>query len=286
MILLKDGRLNFANMFESPTNAAPPPPPHEGGIPRINIFGLQITNGFVVLEDRTRRSPFRTEYRPINLELTQFSTRPNSDTPYSFHAESDAGRSITWTGDLTVQPLGSQGRLELTGVQLSRYQPYLEDFTKAVLTNGLADLKLHYRFAADTNGMDLVITNGSVHVEQMRLQDPGTGETVAGVRGFDAQDGELNWWERSARLGSVNVSEATVLARLQKNGKLNLLQLLALSLPATNRQGQGSSVGRGFRAFSGRLRPAPARGLCGEVRHEYRRHPPDQPTGARRHQST
>ncbi len=58
VILFKDGRLNFANMFESPTNPAPPPPARKAGIPRVNIFHLQITNGFVALEDRTRRTSF------------------------------------------------------------------------------------------------------------------------------------------------------------------------------------------------------------------------------------
>jgi len=234
VILFKDGRLNFANMFESPTNAAPRPASQEAAIPRVNIFHLLITNGFVALEDRTRRSPFRTQYRPINLELTRFTTHPNSDTPYSFRAESDAGRSVTWAGDLTVQPLSSHGRLEVTGVKLNRYQPYLEDFTKALLTNGLADLGLNYQFKADTNGIDLVVSNGSIHVEQMELQDPDTGETVAGLRGFDVQQGELSWRERTARLGAVKVSEATVLARLQKNRSVNLLQLLTLPGPATN----------------------------------------------------
>ncbi len=166
--------------------------------------------------------------------MTRFTTHPNSDTPYSFQAESDAGRSVTWAGDLTVQPLRSRGRLEVTGVKLSRYQPYLEDFTKALLTNGLANLRLSYRFEAGTNGMDLVVTNGAVHVEQMQLQDPKTGETVAGVRGFDVQRGELNWRQRAARLGAVKVSEAMVLARLQKNGRLNLLELLTLASPSTN----------------------------------------------------
>lgn len=95
VILFNDGRLNFANMFESPPKPVPPPKPKRGGIPRVNIFGLEVTNGFVAFEDRTRHPRFRTEYRPINLDLTRFTTRPNSDVPYSFHAESDAA---AWTG--------------------------------------------------------------------------------------------------------------------------------------------------------------------------------------------
>lgn len=239
--LFKGGRLNFANMFDSPTNAPPPAPQPPGHIPRVNIFHLLITNGFVALEDQTRRSPFRTEYRPINLELTRFTTQPNSDTPYSFRAESDAGRSVTWAGDLTVQPLRSQGRLEVTGVKLSRYQPYLEDFTKALLTNGLADLRLSYRFELGTNGLDLAVTNGSLHVEQVQLLDPDTSETVAGLRGFDVQQGELNWRDHTARLGTVSVSEAVLLARLEKTGKLNLLRLLTLPAASTNAPGTATN---------------------------------------------
>ena len=234
VILFKDGQLNFANMFDSPNNAAASPRRQNSGVPRVNIFQLVVTNGFVSIEDQTRRSPFRTEYRPINLALTHFTTRPEADTPYSFRAESDAGRSVTWAGDFSVQPLRSSGHLEITGVNLSRYQPYLEDFTRALLTNGLADLQLNYRFEAGTNGLELLVTNGLMHVEQVQLQDPDTHEIIAGFRGFDIRQAQLDWRQRAVRLGSVNLSEATLLARLKQGGHLNLIDLLSLPAPATN----------------------------------------------------
>jgi hypothetical protein len=225
VILLKDGRLNFANLFDDPAPTSPPPT-HPAAIPRINIFHLEVTNGFVALEDRTRRSLFRTEYRPINLRLHQFSTRPESDTPYAFSAESDAGRSITWAGDLAIQPLRSSGRLELTGIRLGRYQPYLEDFTRALVTNGLADIHLAYRFSTGTNGTDLLVSNAVMHVEQVQVVDPDTGEAVAGLQGLEIEQAELNLREHAARVGTVRVSEAAVLARLKPNAHLNLLDLL------------------------------------------------------------
>lgn len=232
VILLKDGRLNLANMLEPATDAPLKPPARS--IPRINIFSLEVTNGFVALEDRARRSLFRTEYRPINLSLTQFTTRPDSDTPYSFHAESDAGRSIMWTGDLTVQPVRSLGHLKVTAVQLPRYRPYLEEFTSAVVTNGLADVQFTYHFSAGTNGIDLIVTNAALQVAQVRVLDPATGETVASLRGLDVRQAEFNLRERAIRLGAVKVSEAALLTRLKKNGQLNLLDLITLPATPTN----------------------------------------------------
>ena len=232
VILLKDGRLNLANLFESRTPAASKP--SASSIPRINIFHLQITNGFVGFEDQTRRSRFRTEYRPINLEVTQFTTRPEANAPYSFRAEWDAGRSVTWAGELTVQPVRSAGHLEVNGVQFNRYQPYLQDFTRAVLTNGVADLQVSYRFEAGTNGVDLVLTNGLIHVEQVQVRDPDTGETLLGVRGFDVQQARLNLRERAVRVGRVKLSGATLLARVKQNKHLNLLDLVTLPAGSTN----------------------------------------------------
>ena len=226
IILFKNGQPNFANMFDTGTNA-PPAPSGPSSIPRINIYSLDVTNGFVAMEDRTRRSVFRTEYRPINLHLTEFTTRPNNDTPYSFRAESDAGRSVAWSGDFSVNPLRSAGHLELTGIRLSRYQPYLEDFTRAVLTNGLADVKMNYRLEAGTNGFEAAISNGIVRVEQVHVIDPDTQEPVARLQGLDISGAEFSLLQHSARLKKVTISEASLLARLKADGQINLLGLLA-----------------------------------------------------------
>src|SRR5262245_32623749 len=77
IILYKNGQLNFANMFLPATNA---PPKKESTVPRVNIFSLLVTNGFLSVEDRTRRSTFHIEYRPINVNLTGFTTRPGTGT--------------------------------------------------------------------------------------------------------------------------------------------------------------------------------------------------------------
>jgi hypothetical protein len=233
IILLKDGRLNFANMLEQPPNPrAKPSAP--ASVPRINVFHLLVTNGFVALEDRTHPSVFRTEYRPINLEIHDFSTHPGSETPYSFRARSDAGRSIAWAGDFSVQPLQSSGHLEVTGVKLPRYQPYLEEFTRVVLTNGVADLQLDYRFAAETNGLSLGVRNGALRVNQVQALDPDTGEIVVDLHNLDVQKAGFNLRERAARIGAVKVSEASLLTRLKRDGHLNLLDLINLPATAAN----------------------------------------------------
>lgn len=226
ILLLPDGRLNFSDLLPTAPATNPPAPARAGSVPRLFITHLLVTNGFVALEDRTRRSLFRTEYRPINLNLHEFTTRPDAETPYSFHAESDAGRSVSWAGDITIQPLRSSGRLEVTGVSLGRYQPYLEDFTRAVLTEGTADLQVNYLASLGTNGLDLVATNGSLQIAQLRITDPSNREAVGTLGGLSITGAVFNLRERTLHLGSVSASEASVLARLGRDRIPNWSQLL------------------------------------------------------------
>ncbi len=237
VIMFRDGRLNFANMFAAEPNAPPPPPPDPGAktpIPRIGIFQLVITNGAVAFEDQTLRNPFRTEYRPINLHLTGFTTRADADSPYSFEAEGDSGRRVAWSGNLTVEPLRSAGQLEIAGIDLTRFQPYLEAFTHAHLTNGVVDLGLAYRFEAGTNGTDLVVTNMILHGKEIALHDPANNEAVARLALFGVTNASLNLRARNVRLGLVKATEAALVARIGRNGKLNLLELLKEADGSTN----------------------------------------------------
>src|SRR5215471_9065033 len=126
IIKLPDGHFNFADMFDSTPKSAPAQPQHHS-VPRINIFELQVIDGFLAVQDETRHPNFHTDNRPMNLVLHHFTTRPGIDTPYSFEAKGDTGRRVAWAGNFMVQPLRSLGHLELDGIRLSRWQPYFND---------------------------------------------------------------------------------------------------------------------------------------------------------------
>jgi hypothetical protein len=225
--LLKNGQINFADMFQqTEPKPAKPAAATSSGVPRVNVFLLTITNAFFGFEDHTRRTPFRTEYHPINIRLTDLTTRPGTATPYSFKAENDSHTSLAWDGDITVQPFASKGAIDIRGADPTRYQPYLDDFTRARVTSATADLRLDYAFAAGTNGVDLVVSNGAFRLADLKIQDPATSETVLAVPSFTVGNASLNLRDRQARLGTINITSLDMLARINKDRSINLLSLL------------------------------------------------------------
>ncbi len=240
VILKEDGRFNFANMLaDAESEAVPkpeptPPSPAEPGssVPRLRVFLVTITNGYFGFEDRTRRQPVRTEYRPINLHLTGLTTQPGTGTPYSFRAERDATHSLAWKGDITVEPFSSHGSIEVNGFEPGKYQPYLEDVTTAQVAAGTVDVRMDYWISAGTNGLDLAASNGVVRLAGLEIRDPHAQETVFKLPRLTVQGAGMDLRTRSAKVASIKVEQPEVIARLLADGSMNWQRLLVTNAPA------------------------------------------------------
>ncbi len=231
-----DGRLNFANILEpapgSPTPAPPPPDPAAPpAIPRVTVFHLVVTNGAVGFTDASRKSPFRTAYQPIHLNLSRFTTKPDRSSPYAFEAFSDTGRGIRWAGTVTAQPPASSGSLEIDGFQLPKHNPYVEDFTRGRIADGELDIAAGYRFALGTNGTDLTVSNLTVTLSRLRLHAPGSEEPLLSLPSSTVADTSLDLRSRLVRVGRILVSEPSTLVRRRPDGSWNFEDLLPENPP-------------------------------------------------------
>lgn len=233
------GRLNFADLLAGKTNA-PPKSEAKSGLPRLLIFNLTVTNGHAGFVDRSRPTPFSTVYAPLNFHLTRFSTQPDQSSPYSFEASSDSDRHLAWAGTVTAEPPASRGTLRIEGISLPKHAPYLEGFTRARVTDGRVDMAAGYRVEAGTNGLDLVVSNLAVTVSQLTLKDPGTSETALALPSTELRNGLLDWRARQIRVGSLALSDPSVLVRRRADGTLNLLSLMIT--PASQASAQTNSL--------------------------------------------
>ncbi len=239
--LFKDGRFNFANMFD---DTAPPPPKPEkaGALPRINVWRLHIDDGAVAVDDDTHRLPLHTEFKPINISLTNLTTRVGKGSIYSFQASSDSGRSFSWAGTLIVQPFESRGHFELTGGELSKWTPVVRDFLRAEIADGRVNVRADYGLLAGTNGFDAAVTNGVVELTDLKIKDLNTGDTVTTLPLLSVQPLDLDLRRRTLHVGEVKIAGFTEIVRIEKDNSLNLNKLLDLppakpgptnALPAT-----------------------------------------------------
>jgi hypothetical protein len=223
--LFKDGRFNFANMFDE---TAPPPPKPEkpGALPRVNVWWLHIDDGAVALDDETHRLPLHTEFKPINISLTDLTTRAGKDSVYAFEARSDSGRTFSWAGSLVVQPFESRGHFELAGAELSRCTPVIRDYLRSEITEGRFNVSADYALAAGTNGFDATLKYGHVELAGLKVKDLNTGEIVTTIPWLSLLPLDFDLRQRNLHVGQVKLARCSQIIRLEKDGSLNLNLLL------------------------------------------------------------
>jgi uncharacterized protein involved in outer membrane biogenesis len=231
-----NGRLNFADLLVPKTNSPPFKPQIKTGLPRLLVFNLSVTNGYVRFADRSRKTPFSTVYDPINLHLTRFATRPDQSSLYSFEASGEAGSRLAWAGILTAQPPASRGTLRIQDMPLPKHAPYFEAYTRVQLADGTFNVDGGYRFELGTNGLDLVVSNLAATVSQLRLKDPDTGEAVLTLPSTELRNGLLDWRARQTRVGSLRLINPTALVRRRADGTINLPALFLARVPEARRQ--------------------------------------------------
>jgi len=139
-----NGHLNFAEVAQRWKQSAPPSKP-DATTPRITVNHL-VANDGVLSYREVSEDPAATKILPIRIELENLSTVPDREGHYSVIAKFVDGGALTWRGDLTLQPLQSEGDLELRGMQLATIWKFLRDDVRLAKPEGQLTIATHYKF--------------------------------------------------------------------------------------------------------------------------------------------
>lgn len=122
--VLKDGRMNLAELVPPDGGSQPVTPPQAekttAEIPAIEIGEFEIAQGVVEFRDESKPRPYVLDIVPIHIVLKNFHTKPGGDNSYAFTAELGKGETLSWAGTVSLEPMRSSGKLSLSGVKLPR----------------------------------------------------------------------------------------------------------------------------------------------------------------------
>jgi hypothetical protein len=232
--ILTNGQFNFANLLtnapaiNATTEPATPPP--------VLVKHLAITNGTFAVADFYRATPFQTKFTPIDVRLTNFTTRPRTGSPYEFTASTGEGEYFNWAGSVHAIPPASAGKFELGGIDLKKYGTYAREFTQLDVRDGRVTVNATYAFALETNGLELTVTNAGVLLTNLIVFAPDAAtdnsNALVSIPSVVVRGAEANLLQRTAKVAAVETIGGSIFARRFSDGTLELLQLAA---PPTNR---------------------------------------------------
>ncbi len=213
----KSGALNLAQLGPARSEKA-----SGGGPPlALKVDRLAVKIDKLRFTDETTRPAFETSLEEAQLAATGVDLAKGKRSEWTLAARTEAGEAIRAAAALVADPLGAEGRVDIAGASLKRYQPYVAQASDARIDDGKLDLGLAFSFA---NG-ELKLADVALALEAVRLRLPNEKEPFVRIGSLEARGGRADLAARTLALGEVTANELALNVHREKDGILNLSRL-------------------------------------------------------------
>ena len=236
IIIRPDGTVNISDLNkpgesvsaenQNPSETAPSSS-QKSVLPAVDIFQLSIEKGVVEFHDETRAIPFVADIVPIDIALENFSTHPSSENPYSVTAEITEGGTLNWEGVVSLDPVWSEGSLDVQGLNLRTVWEYLQDVVQFEIVTGLVNLGTQYQFELKGEDNKILLTSTDFHLYDFNLTEKGNSESLISIPSFDVEGVTVDVSKKRVEVPSIQSQDARFLGWLNPDGRLNYEVLLS-----------------------------------------------------------
>ncbi len=204
----------------------------ETGLLQALVFDFRIENWFVNWSDQLPAEPLKTRFGPINIAIKELNTLPNRAGQQTVVIATENTGTLSWTGELQLNPLRSSGRALLEDSHFPLASAYFRDQSGLEIVDGSADLELDYEvFKNETGQIKASVENFNLTFTDITINSfaDGTGFDFAGkdqqilkLPKIQLAGGQFHWPEQTVSLESISIDNPQIDLLRDKNGVLNV----------------------------------------------------------------
>lgn len=220
----KDGKLNLLGLFKIPASEPTPADPNAKPFP-LRVERIKLAGGYVHFQDSRPSEPIEFLYDKLDFELKNLSTLPDDNADMTLVAAGPAGGQIDWTGNFSLVPIASEGKLKVTDGQMKVWWPYVRDALPLALENGVLNLSTDYKLnlAKET---ELLLSNVAVSVAPFALNAPD-GRPLVKLERLDVSETTIDLAKQQVVVGKIRSNKLETWAALEADGQLDWQKLFA-----------------------------------------------------------
>jgi hypothetical protein len=196
------------------------------------VFKFAIEDFVINWSDRLQPDPVNTRLGPITIDIRELNTLPNRPGQQSVVISSESSGTLSWTGDLQLNPLRSSGHATLRESHFPIISAYIRRQSGLEIMEGSADAELDYEvFTTDSGQIKASIVNIGLTFEDIVINSfaDGTGFDFAGedqqilsLPRIQLTDGQFHWPEQTVALGSVSIDNPQISISRDQSGVFNV----------------------------------------------------------------
>lgn len=228
--------------FQRLTGPKPPPssspPPQPGRKLLLTLAEAHLKNGRVELSDAFPPGGFNGVVEGITLDMRGFSTAQGKKATYSLAFTTPRGEKGSFKGEFGLEPVAAMSSVEVTGLVMEAYYPYLAAFLSAPI-KGRLDLGGDVAFSQPDG---LKLEKGSARIGKLSV--PFGKKDGASLAKLACEGVTFSQKDNSFEVGSVTLKDGDIRVSRDGSGALSPLALLRDSgkakKPAARKEGGGA----------------------------------------------
>lgn len=196
------------------------------------VFNFAIEDFVLNWRDEATIEPVDTRLGPIEVRIQQLNTIPDRAGQQSVMIATENQGSLSWTGNLQLNPLLSSGHARLEGSRFPLVSAYIRHQAGADIVEGSANAELDYQVSETADGsIQASIENFNMSFLDVvvRTFADGTGFDFAGddqemlrLPKIQLQQGRFVWPQQTVSLESLSIDDAHISLTRSEEGVLSL----------------------------------------------------------------
>lgn len=231
----KSGTMDFAYLQQSPADKVESKvtaDPEQASLLHALVFNFIIEDWFINWSDQLPAEPIETRFGPIDIAVKELSTLPNRTAQQTVVIVTGNTGTLSWTGDLQLNPLRSSGRALLEESHFPLVSAYIRHQSGIEIVDGSTDLELNYevyetgtgQIKANIDKFNLTFTDIAINTfaDGIGFDFAGNDHQILKLPKIHLTDGKFRWPEQTISLGSISVDNPQLDLIRDKNGVFNV----------------------------------------------------------------
>jgi uncharacterized protein involved in outer membrane biogenesis len=256
ILFSKDGKLNLLGLFKIPASEPTPADPDAKPFP-LRIERIKLAGGAVHFEDARPSEPIEFIYDSLDFELKNLSTLPEDSADMTLVAVGPNGGQIDWTGNFSLIPIASEGKLKITDGRMKAFWPYVRDAVPLDLESGVISISTDYKLNLSKE-TELLLSNVSASIAPFAIKAPD-GRPLVKLERLDISETTVDLAKQQVVVGKVRSHKLETWAALEADGQLDWQKLFASQPSKPAAKANAEPVNTPAAADSPKAEPAPSK---------------------------
>jgi len=226
----KQGDFNFQSLVKLKADKEQ----HNSALLPLTILQIKVSDGQLIWEDFSSGQLVKETLIPINLTLENLSTKSDQQAQLKLSASSSSGGVLDWQGSLALNPIVSEGHLQLDHLRLENLLALANQTLPQIKITGTELFSADYKLTDSDLGLKFMVTKAELALHDIQVLEKTTAKPLINLPVIAAQGIVLDVEKQSLLVESVSADNADIQASLTPEGVINYQGLFPADAAANN----------------------------------------------------